>query len=195
MIVHSLSSHCVRQKLRDAEKPPDMILIAKHNWNLTQLSGASPAWSAVRGITPRYVDNDRNYCCCLHTTFMDLHILFSSVHLWTLMNSLRDIFGLKYSSTRIRNCRIHVNSRPGLEGLPVSVARQLGCSHFMTGSHYLRFSDIYDIFAVTAYKQQCRAPRKFFSNSLLNNFKSWLGISSFFVEVEWFSSDHLTVTN
>ena len=117
MIVHSLSSHCVRQKLRDAEKPPDMILIAKHNWNLTQLSGASPAWSAVCGLTPQYVDNDRNYFCCLHTTFMDPHILFSSQHLWTFMNGLRDIFGLKYSSTRIRNCRIHVNSRPGLEGL------------------------------------------------------------------------------
>ena len=48
---------------------------------------------------------------------MDPHILFSSQHLWTLMNGLRDIFGLKYSSTRIRNCRIHVNSRPGLERL------------------------------------------------------------------------------
>ena len=110
LIVHSLSSHCVRQKLRDAEKPPDMILIAKHNWNLTQLSGAAPAWSAVCGLTPQYVDNDRNYFCCLHTTFMDLHILFSSQHLWTLMNGLRDISGLKYSSARIRNCRIHVNS-------------------------------------------------------------------------------------
>ena len=184
LIVHSLSSHCVRQKLRDAEKPPDMILIAKHNWNLTQLSGAAPAWSAVCGLTPQYVDNDRNYFCCLHTTFMELHILFSSQHLWTLMNGLRDISGLKYSSARIRNCRIHVNSSGQAGGAlqsPVLVPRQRGCSHFMTGSHYLRFSDIYYIFAVTAHKQQCRAARKFFTKSWLNNFKSfpWSEISPF----------------
>ena len=126
LIVHSLSSHCVRQKLRDAEKPPDMILIAKHNWNLTQLAGAAPAWSAVCGLTPQYVDNDRNYFCCLHTTFMDLHILFSSQHLWTLMNGLRDISGLKYSSARIRNCRIHVNSSGQAGGALQSPVSSLG---------------------------------------------------------------------
>ena len=127
---------------------------------------------------------------------MELHILFSSQHLWTLMNGLRDISGLKYSSARIRNCRIHVNSSGQAGGAlqsPVLVPRQRGCSHFMTGSHYLRFSDIYYIFAVTAHKQQCRAARKFLQSPDFTILRVSLDrkYHQFVVEVERFSGLHL----
>ena len=130
------------------------------------------------------------FAAFIQLIFNDLHILFSSQHLRTLMIGLRGIFGLKYSSARIRNCRIHVNSseqgRPleGLSTLQSLVPRQRGCSHFMTDSHYLLFSDIYYIFAVTAYRVQHNNAR-LQGRGFLKSFSfSWSAIKTFIYRVE-----------